>query len=70
MSETPLGVIVGIRSEKDSKTIKSFNSEQKKIHSDWKKRIADKKLLSPEIIERDMAELERMLESMFGGGKS
>lgn len=43
MPETPLGQIVSIRSEKDSKIIKGFNNEQKKIRSDWIKRKAKQK---------------------------
>ncbi|MDO5293310.1 MAG: Gp15 family bacteriophage protein [bacterium] len=35
MNDTPLGTIVGIRSEKDPKVIKDFTDEQKKIRSEW-----------------------------------
>lgn len=33
--ETPLGNIVRIRSEKDSKIIKNFTKEEKRIRSEW-----------------------------------
>ena len=35
MPDTPLGQIVGIRSEKDPKKIKNFTKEQRKIRNDW-----------------------------------
>lgn len=35
MPDTPLGQIVSIRSEKDSKRIKEFTKEQKRIRNDW-----------------------------------
>ena len=35
MQDTPLGQIVGIRSEKDPKKIKNFTKEQRKIRNDW-----------------------------------
>lgn len=35
MPDTPLGQIVSIRSETDSKIIKNFSKEQRKIRSDW-----------------------------------
>lgn len=38
MPETPLGSIVSIRAEKDSKVIAKFTPEQKRIRNDWIKR--------------------------------
>lgn len=35
MPETPLGRIVTIRAEKDSKVLKHFTPEQKKIRTEW-----------------------------------
>lgn len=35
MPETPLGQIVGIRSESDKDTIKNFTKDQHKIRNDW-----------------------------------
>ncbi len=65
MSDTPLGQIVAIRSERNSKIIKSFNPDQKRIHSEWKRRSASKKAENPEKLDRDMANLERMLAGLF-----
>jgi hypothetical protein len=36
MPDTPLGQIVAIRSEKDSKKIKNFTKEQKRIWREWR----------------------------------
>lgn len=38
--ESPLGRIVSIRAETDKDILKHFNPEQKRIHSEWQKRIA------------------------------
>lgn len=38
MPDTPLGQIVSIRAEKDSKRIKEFTKEQKRIRNEWLKR--------------------------------
>lgn len=35
MPDTPLGQIVSIRAEKDSKVIKKFTKEQKRIRDEW-----------------------------------
>lgn len=35
MPETPLGQIIGIRTEKDPQKIKVFTKEQRKIRNDW-----------------------------------
>jgi len=66
MPDTPLGQIVSIRMEDDPKIIKSFNASQRKIHSDWKKRRAEKMLDDPEKLNKQMANLAKMLEAMFG----
>lgn len=40
MPDTPLGQIVSIRAEKDSKIIKNFSKEQKRIRNDWRNKQA------------------------------
>lgn len=35
MHDTPLGIIVGIRSERDPKVIAKFSKEQKRIRQEW-----------------------------------
>lgn len=68
MSDTPLGQIVSIRSEKDSKTIKAFNSDQKRIYVDWRRRSAEKALDNPEKLNKQWDDIAKMLENMFGKG--
>jgi hypothetical protein len=70
MPDTPLGQIVSIRAEKDQKTIKNFTPEQKRIHNDWQKRQAEAKLENPEQLEKDLEQLSKVFEVVFGkGGK-
>lgn len=51
-SETPLGRIVSIRSEKDQKVIKEFSPEAKRIRKEWEKKQI--KNMTEEEIERQM----------------
>ena len=41
--ETPLGRIVSIRAEENPETLKNFTPEQRKIRSEYRKKIALKK---------------------------
>lgn len=66
MSDTPLGQIVAIRSEKDPKVIKDFNPDQRKIRNDWVKRQVVAMLDNREQLDKDMADLAKTLASMFG----
>lgn len=66
MPDTPLGQIVTIRSEKDPKVIKQFTPDQRRIHSDWKRHVATKKLDSPDKLKKEMDNLSRALAVMFG----
>jgi hypothetical protein len=61
-AESPLGRIVQIRSETDKKVIAKFNSHQRKIHSDWRKR----KSQTVSISERDkfLEEIKRLFIEM------
>ena len=65
-SETVLGRIVSVRSEKDKNVIKHFSSEQRRIYDEWNQRRAGK--IDQETFEKEMAGLERMFAAMFGGG--
>lgn len=53
--ETPLGRIVAIRSETDKEILRHFNKEQKRIRSEWQKRIAK---------NRNQVDTDSFLESM------
>lgn len=66
MADTPLGQIVSIRSETDTKTIKAFNPEQRRIYNEWKSRSASKQLEDSEKLDADMIMIETMFASMFG----
>lgn len=64
MHNTPLGQTVLIRKETDSKVIQKFTPEQKKIHSDWQMFVY--KNTSEEQHRQQTAQLEKLLENMFG----
>ena len=71
MDDTPLGRVVAVRTETDKKVIFQFSTWQRQIRADWNtfkaKRMSQK---STEDMEQQMKQLERMLASAFGGGKS
>lgn len=64
MPDTPLGQIVSIRCEQDQKAIKEFTREQKRIHSEWRRKLVKDK--SAEENARDVNDLARIFSSMFG----
>ena len=64
MPETPLGKIVSIRMETDREVIKKFNKEQKKIHSDWQKKMSENK--SSDNQEKDLNNFIEGLKRTFG----
>jgi len=66
MSDTPLGKVVAIRSETDQKVIKQFTSEQRRIHRDWKIRIAKSKENDTEFLNKEMESLSNVLKEVFG----
>ncbi len=70
MQETPLGNIVTIRSEKDHKIIKNFTPSQRKIHRDWRLKLANRQLDNPEQLEGKIKNLEVTFSRMFGGDGS
>lgn len=58
-NETPLGAFIRIRSEKDSKKIKAFSKEERKLYNEWRARHARK-------INATVEDGERALKSIFG----
>lgn len=62
-SDTPLGNIVSIRSEKNKDILKHFTPEQKKIRSDWQKRKANK-ITDIDKYNNDMKMFEKIFENM------
>lgn len=63
--DTPLGRIVAIRSEEDEEVIKHFNSDQKRIHSEWRRRRA--KNVSQEQLDNVLENLKQAFIHMAGG---
>lgn len=70
MPDTPLGQIVGIRSEKDKNTLKQFTPEQRKIRNDWIRRQANEKLKDTSKLDKDFEQLSSMFKKMFGNKQS
>ncbi len=70
MDDTPLGRVVAVRSEQDPDVIKHFSPWQKNIRAEWNAFRAQQMLENhtEQELQQEMAGLERMLASMFGGG--
>lgn len=62
MGDTPLGLIVQIRSETDPEVIDSFTSEQKRIRSEWINKKANE--ISKEDYDKAMENFKNMLISL------
>ena len=62
-SDTPLGGIIAIRSEKDPKRLKEFTPEQKKIRNDYIRRNSEKHK-SDKLSDNQVAEL-KAIENAF-----
>lgn len=62
MADTPLGLIVQIRSENDPDVINSFTPEQKRIRSEWINKKA--KEISKEDYDKAMENFKNMLISL------
>ncbi len=62
--ETPLGRIVSIRSEDDKDILKHYTPEQKRIRSEWQKRIARNK--APEDTEKILETMKNAFIAMAG----
>ena len=65
MPDTPLGKVVAIRSEKDSKVLKTFSKEQMKIHNDWILRRNQKLKENPEAYRKRMEEFQMWCKANF-----
>lgn len=60
-SDTPLGNVVSIRSEKDPKRIKEFTKDQKRIHRDWQRKQAEN------MTREEYDEAMKMFSNLFRG---
>lgn len=65
-SETPLGKIVGIRSEKDQKIISEWPPEIRRIRNEWISRKIQKKtvIVDRKKYDREMINLQNMFKSI------
>lgn len=66
LPETPLGAIIRIRSEDDPNVLKQFSRDQMEVRNKWRERQALKQLDNPDVLEKSMDNLSKMLKSMFG----
>ncbi len=64
--DTPLGRVVAIRAETDEDILEHFTTDQKRIHDAWRARRAER--MTDEDYNQQMAELERMISALCGGG--
>lgn len=64
--DTPLGRIVAIRSEKDPNVLANFTPEQRRIQSEWHRRMAAK--VTEEERDRFLMELLDGFKGMAGAG--
>ena len=63
--DTPLGIVVRIRSEKDPAIIKKFNEHEKKIRNDWlSKNMNGAKKISKEDYEHVLKHFQEMFKSI------
>lgn len=62
MGDTPLGLIVQVRSETDPEVIDSFTPEQKRIRSEWINKKANE--ISKEDYDKAMENFKNMLISL------
>ncbi len=69
LPDTPLGKVVSIRAEKDSKILKTFTKEQKKIRSDWQRRKMQKLKEDPAAYKAYVDDFQAFCKSAFGKKK-
>lgn len=67
MDDTPLGRVVGVRSETDQEIIRRFTPEQRAIRQDWERVRAKRILQLPEKeLRQQFAQMEQAMAAMFG----
>lgn len=64
-ADTPLGKIVSIRAETDPEVLKGFNREQRRIRSDYQKKLAKQK--SQNEINNALDDLKNAFIRLAGG---
>lgn len=70
MDDTPLGRIVGLRTETDPDILKKFTPEQRAVRQDWARFKLSRTLQRPEAdLRQQFALLEQAMAKMFGSQK-
>jgi hypothetical protein len=65
LPETPLGIIISIRSENNRDTLKRFNPTQKKIRNDWRAYVNQLASQDEEYVKRKTEQLAKAFEQAF-----
>ena len=69
--ETPLGMIVDIRSETDHKIIKNFSPDQRRIRREWHTRQAKKLVKNdPSRADEQIKSIQAVFKAAFYDGKA
>ncbi len=66
MPETPLGQIVGIRSENDKEMLKNFSADQHRIRSEWRSRRSRAVTSDPEHAAKMVQAFQDACRQAFG----
>mgnify|MGYP001388089426 CR=1 FL=1 len=68
MHDTPLGMVVAIRAEKNPKVIMNFTPEQKRIRNEWLRRRSQKLKEDPEKYKEFWANFQAWAKTAFEKG--
>jgi len=68
MPDTPLGMVVAIRAERNPKAIMNFTPEQKRIRNEWIRRRAQKLKEDPEKYKEFWANFQAWAKAAFKKG--
>lgn len=63
-SDTPLGRMVGIRTESDENVLKHYTPEMRAIRSEWQKKLAAER--SEQNVDAFLASMQEIFEKMAG----
>jgi len=66
MPETPLGKVVGIRSENDRDTLKHFTKEQHRIRNEWRNRMYRTTILDEDEARKQIRVFQDAMKRAFG----
>lgn len=64
--KTPLGAVISVRTETDQQRLKNFTPEQRKMRSEWQKRVVKDQLnRNPDGAKQKLGELQRAFSAAF-----